>query len=131
MMMNNAPNDSIFGMMLAMAEIGVQIYIFATKDRSSGVAVDEEKAKEVISPENLEKGVTEDGKVFFEGEAADAVSKELLEKDLITDERYKDIISQNESLFEDAEAEEFLLPSDYDLGDNGIEIGDREFEIGG
>ena len=128
--MNDSPNDSIYGIMLAMAEVGLQIYIFATKDRRSGVAVDKEKAKEILSPENLEKGVTENGKVYLEGEAADAVSKELLAKGLITDNRYEEIVSEKEHLFEDAEAEEFLPLSDYQIG-GGFEIGDREFEIGG
>jgi len=130
MMQNNAPNDSIYGAILALAEVGLQIYIFATKDRRSGIAIDKEKAKEILSPENLEKGVTEDGKVYFEGEAADAVNKELLEKGLITDNRYEDIISEKENLFEDAEAEGFLPLSDYEIG-GGFEVGDREFEIGG
>ena len=129
--MNQAPNESIYGVMLAMAEIGLQIYIFAAKNRRNGIAMDEQRAKETLSPENLEKGVQENGKVYFEDEAADAVSKELLDKDLITDERYKDIISEKEHLFADAEAEEYLPLSDYDLDGSGFEIGDREFEIGG
>jgi hypothetical protein len=127
--MNEAPNESIYGIMLAMAEIGLQIYIFAAKNRRSGIAMDEKRAEETLSPENLEKGVREDGKVYFEGEAADAVSKELLEKGLITDERYKEIISENEHLFEDAEAEEYLPFSDYEIGGGEFEIGGNEQEL--
>jgi len=123
-MQNEAPGDSIYGVMLAMVEVGLQIYIFATKDRRSGVAIEEARAKATLSPENLEKGVKEDGKVYFEGAAADAVSQELLEKDLITDERYKDVISENTHLFENA-GEDFLPPSDYEIG-GGPEIGSSE-----
>ena len=131
-MMNQAPSESIYGIMLAMAEVGLKIYIFATKDRThSGVAVDEEKAKEIISPENLEKGVQENGKVYFEGEAADAVNKEILEKGLFTNKLYEKLVLENEHMYEEAAGDEYLPLSDYEIGGDGIEIGDRGFENGG
>lgn len=120
--MQEAPNESIFGTIIAMTELCLQVYLFATKNKRSGIAIDKEKADEILSPELIEKGVQEDDKIFFEGENAKEVADELLERDLITNEPIKKIIEENENFF-DEETDEYFPPSDYQLGEEDFEIG--------
>ena len=112
-MQHDSPSESIFGAILALTEVGLQIYIFVTQNKKCGIAIDEEKAKEILSPSIVEKWTETDGKLFFEGKNADVACEELIKAGLITNEKFKSVLEENPCLFED----EYFPESDFELED--------------
>jgi len=132
--MDNRPNESIFGTLISLVEVGLRIYLYVTRDKKCGIKMSAETAKESLSPEMFELGKKTDSEtnkenstdMYFEGESANKVCQELLKRGLITDEKFKEAIEENPELFEEME---YFPPSDFEFGIEDYELGSEDFEI--
>lgn len=100
------PESSIWGNILTCAEIGLHVYGMMA-ERNSGIVVDADYAKEVLSEEALQAGESQGDHIYFDDAKSIIPAYELLKKDAITDPEFKEWCGSPEKLARDGE---FLAP---------------------
>lgn len=101
------PESSIWGNILTCAEIGLHVYGMMA-ERNSGIVVDADYAKEVLSEEALQSGESHGDHIYFDDAKSIIPAYELLKKDAITDPEFKEWCGSPEKLAQDGA---FLLRS--------------------
>lgn len=96
------PESSIWGNILTCAEIGLHVYGLMA-ERNSGIVVDADYAKEVLSEEALQAGESNGDHIYFDDTKSIIPAYELLKKDAITDPEFKEWCVSPEKLAQDGE----------------------------
>ncbi|GIQ68351.1 hypothetical protein DUZ99_01070 [Xylanibacillus composti] len=115
------PESSIWGNILTCFEIGLHVYgIFAEKN--SGIALDANYAKEVLSEKALQAGEVHGEHVYYDDVKSAIPAYELLKQGAITDPEFKKYCGSTEQLAEEGKFfapeyfGEFSAPSTTPLG---------------
>ncbi|QUL53376.1 hypothetical protein KDC22_23665 [Paenibacillus tritici] len=96
------PESSIWGNILTCAEIGLHVYGMMA-EHNSGIVVDADYAKEVLSEEALQAGESQGDHIYFDDAKSIIPAYELLKKDAITDPEFKEWCGSPEKLTQDGE----------------------------
>ncbi|MBS5913492.1 hypothetical protein P4H94_26985 [Paenibacillus macerans] len=100
------PESSIWGNILTCAEIALHVYEIIAEG-NSGVAIDADHAKELLSEKALNSGEQHGGHVYFDDAKSVIPTYELLQKNAITDPEFKDRCGSAKQL---AEEGKFFAP---------------------
>ncbi|AIQ13808.1 hypothetical protein [Paenibacillus durus] len=94
------PESSIWGNILTCIEIGLHVYGLVA-ERNSGIVLDADYAKEVLSDEALQSGEARGGHVYFDDAKSIIPAFELQKQDAITDPAFKEWCGSPERLAQD------------------------------